>query len=157
MDLCKNAESLVASVEEKASLLERILSQVSESIEREIVHLERMECKANNCEKEANLLKEQLENLQRQFNECLHEKNEVEKKLSTLTCQEFPSSDDNILVKHLREELRNYEPQVREARKWKSSHEDIEVLREKLLEEKGRRERAESEISKLSEEQVNGK
>lgn len=46
---------------------------------------------------------------------------------------------------------------MREARKWKSSHEDIELLREKLLEEKGRRERAESEISKLSEAQVNGK
>lgn len=179
VDLRKNAESLVASAEEKASLLERKLSQVSESIERERVRLhkdltqlkqesklsisrisadlERMECKANNSEKEAILLKEQLENLQRRLNECLHEKNEVEKKLSTLTCQEFPSSDDNILVKHLREELRNYESEVREARKWKSSHEDIEVLREKLLEEKGRRERAESEISKLSEEQVNGK
>lgn len=179
MDLRKNAESLVASAEEKASLLERKLSHVSESIERERVRLqkdltqlkqesklsisrisadlERMECKANNSEKEANLLKDQLENLQRQLNECLHEKNEVTKRLSTLTCQEFPSSDDNILVKHLREELRNYESEIREARKWKSSHEDIEVLREILLEEKGRRERAESEISKLSEEQVNGK
>lgn len=178
-DLRKNAESLLASAEEKASLLEGKLSHVSESIERERVRfqkeltqlkqesklsisrisadLERMECKANNSEKEALLLKEQLENLQRRLNECLHEKNEVEKKLSTLICQESLSSDDNILVKHLREELRNYESEVREARKWKSSHEDIELLREKLLEEKGRRERAELEISKLSEAQVNGK
>ncbi|KAJ0876455.1 putative spindle assembly checkpoint component Mad1 [Helianthus annuus] len=88
--------------------------------------------------------------------QCLHEKNEVEKKLSTLTHQEF-LSDDNILVKHLREELRNYESEVREARKWKASHEDVELLREKLLEEKGRRERAESEVLKLSEAQINGK
>lgn len=179
LDLRKNAESLLASAEEKASLLEGKLSHVSESIERERVRLqkeltqlkqesklsisrigadlERMECRANNSEKEAVLLKEQLENLQRKLNECLHEKNEVEKRLSTLTCQELSSSDDNILVKHLREELRNYESEVREARKWKSSHEDIELLREKLLEEKGRRERAESEISKLSEAQVNEK
>ncbi|KAL8234513.1 hypothetical protein R6Q59_020613 [Mikania micrantha] len=115
-----------------------------------------MECKASNSEKEAVLLKEQLDTLQTKLNECLHEKNEVEKKLSTLTIQEF-SSDDNILVKHLREELRNYESEVREARKWRASHEDIELLREKLLEEKGRRERAESEVMKLSEAQLNGK
>ncbi|PWA49447.1 mitotic checkpoint family protein [Artemisia annua] len=178
MDLRKKAESSLASAEEKASLLEGKLSHVSESMEREKVRLqkeltqlkqesklsisrigadlERMECKANNSEKEANLLKEQMEDLQRKLNECLHEKNEVEKKLSNFTCQESPS-DDNILVKHLREELRNYESEVREARKWKSSHEDIELLREKLLEEKGRRERAELEISKLSEAHVNAK
>ncbi|GJZ54686.1 mitotic spindle checkpoint protein MAD1 [Tanacetum coccineum] len=179
MDLRKKAESSVASAEEKARLLEGNLSHVSESIERERVRLqkeltqlkqesklsisrigadlERMECKANNSEKEANLLKEQMEDLQRKLNECLHEKNDVEKKLSILTCQESPSDDDSILVKHLREELRNYESEVREARKWKSSHEDIELLREKLLEEKGRRERAELEISRLSEAHVNAK
>ncbi|CAI9287230.1 unnamed protein product [Lactuca saligna] len=179
MDLRKKAESLLSSAEEKASLLEGKLSQVSESTEREKVRLqkdltqlkqesklsisrisadlEKMECRAINFEKEATLLKEQLENLQSQLNECLHEKNEVEKKLSTLTYQEAPSSDDSILVKHLREELRNYESEVREARKWKSSHEDIELLREKLLEEKSRRERAELGISELSEAQLNAK
>ncbi|XP_071716327.1 mitotic spindle checkpoint protein MAD1 [Rutidosis leptorrhynchoides] len=179
IDLHKNAESLLASSEEKASQLEGKLSHVSESIERERIRLqkeltqlkeesklsisrisadlERMQCKANNSENEAILLKEQLENLQRRLNECLQEKNEVEKKLTTLLCQESHSSDDSILVKHLREELRNYESEVREARKWKSSHEDIELLREKLLEEKGRRERAELEISKLSEAQINAK
>ncbi|KAJ0513900.1 putative spindle assembly checkpoint component Mad1 [Helianthus annuus] len=178
MELRKKAESLLSSAEEKANLLEGKLSHVSESIEREKVRLQkeltqlkqesklsmqrisadlqRMECKASNSEKEAAMLKEQLENLQTKLNECLHEKNEVEKKLSTLTHQEFPS-DDNILVKHLREELRNYESEVREARKWKASHEDIELLREKLLEEKGCRERAESEVLKLSEAQINGK
>ncbi|CAH1426297.1 unnamed protein product [Lactuca virosa] len=179
MDLRKKAESLLSSAEEKASLLEGKLSHVSESTEREKVRLqkdltqlkqesklsisrisadlEKMECRAINFEKEATLLKEQLENLQSQLNECLHEKNEVEKKLSTLTYQEAPSSDDSILVKHLREELRNYESEVREARKWKSSHEDIELLREKLLEEKSRRERAELGISELSEAQLNAK
>lgn len=49
------------------------------------------------------------------------------------------------------------ESEVREARKWKSSHEDIELLREKLLEEKSRRERAELGISELSEAQLNAK
>ncbi|KAD6795496.1 hypothetical protein E3N88_06392 [Mikania micrantha] len=177
-ELRKNAESLLSVTEQKASVFEGKLSHVSESIEREKNHLqrelsqlnqesklsisrisadlERMECKASNSEKEAILLKEQLETLQTKLKECLHEKNEVEKKLSTFTIQEF-SSDDNILVKHLREELRNCESEVHEARKWKASHEDIELLREKLLEEKGRRERAESEVMKLSEAQLNEK
>lgn len=47
--------------------------------------------------------------------------------------------------------------EVREARKLKSSHENIELLKEKLLEEKGRRERAESELHKLPEIQLSMK
>nr|CAN80545.1 hypothetical protein VITISV_010896 [Vitis vinifera] len=47
--------------------------------------------------------------------------------------------------------------EVREARKLKSSHENIELLKEKLLEEKGRRERAESELLKLPEIQLSMK
>lgn len=43
---------------------------------------------------------------------------------------------------------------MREARKLRSSHENIELLKEKLLEEKGRRERAEAELPKLQEFQM---
>ena len=39
---------------------------------------------------------------------------------------------------------------MREARKLKSSHENIELLKITILEEKGRRERAESELLKLA-------
>lgn len=49
------------------------------------------------------------------------------------------------------------ESEVREARKLKSSHDNSELLKEKLLEEKGRRERAESELHKLSEMQLSMK
>lgn len=179
MNLRMKAESSVASAEEKASVLERKLNHVSESIERdkkrlhnEIEHLkresklsvsrisadlERMECRAKNAEKESDLLKEQLDNLKKQLTECLHQKNEVEQKLSSFTFQEDSSTDSNILVKHLQEELRNYEAEVREARKLRSSHENIELLKEKLLEEKGRRERAEAELPKLQEFQMSMK
>ncbi|KAK1552952.1 hypothetical protein Q3G72_026290 [Acer saccharum] len=176
MNLRLKAESTEASSKEKATLLEGKLSHLSNSIEREKKHLndelthlkreskfsvsrisgdlERMECRANNAEKESELLKEQLEDLKDQLNECLHQKNEVEKKLSSFTFQEATSStESSILVKHLQEEIRNYEGEVREARKLKSSHENIELLKEKLLEEKGRRERAELELSKLQEVQ----
>ncbi|KAA8545413.1 hypothetical protein F0562_020197 [Nyssa sinensis] len=107
--------------------------------------------------KNPKLLKEQLEELQKQLKECLQQKSEVDKKLSSFMCQEVPSTDTNILVKHLQEELRNYESEVREARKFKSSHENIELLKEKLLEEKGRRERAEADLLKLSDVQLNMK
>ena len=46
---------------------------------------------------------------------------------------------------------------MREARRLKSSHENVELLKEKLLEEKGRKERAESELLKLPEIQLSMK
>lgn len=46
---------------------------------------------------------------------------------------------------------------MREARKLKSSHENIELLKEKLLEERGRKERAQSELLKLPEIQLSMK
>lgn len=49
------------------------------------------------------------------------------------------------------------ESEVREARKLKSSHENIELLKEKFLEEKGRRERAELDLLKLSDIQLSAK
>ncbi|XP_009791238.1 mitotic spindle checkpoint protein MAD1 [Nicotiana tabacum] len=171
MNLRKKAETSAAASEEKASLLERKLSSVSESIEREksrlqndleqlkseskfsvtkiSKNLERMEFRAANAEKESVLLKEQLEELRKRLDECVQQRIEAEKKLSNFTFQEGCSSD-NILVKHLQDELRNCEAEVREARKLRSSHENIELLKVKLLEEKGRRDRAESELLKLA-------
>ncbi|XP_039053624.1 mitotic spindle checkpoint protein MAD1-like isoform X2 [Hibiscus syriacus] len=176
MNLRKKAEFSSVSAEEKAADLEGKLNQFSQSIETEkkrlhnelallkgesklsisriSADLERMEFRANNAEKESELLKEQLEDLKKHLNECLNQKSEVEKKFSSFTFQEVSSSESNILIKHLQEELRNYESEVREARKLKSSHEDIELLKAKLLEEKGRRERVESELSKLQEQQI---
>ncbi|GLT90697.1 hypothetical protein SLE2022_086180 [Rubroshorea leprosula] len=176
MNLREKAESSAESAEGKATLLERKLSQLSESIEREKrrlsdelaqtkseskfsisrinADLERMKCKAKNAEEESELLKEQLEGVMKQFNECLLQKSEVEKKLSSFTLQDVTPMENNPLIKHLQEELRNYESEVQEARKLKSSHENIELLKEKLLEEKGRRERAELQLSKLQELQL---
>ncbi|XP_054803148.1 mitotic spindle checkpoint protein MAD1-like isoform X2 [Prosopis cineraria] len=175
-NLRMKAVSHAASAEEKATSLDGKLGHLSESIEREkkrlhdehsqlqsdsklsvsriTANLERMECKANNAENEAQLLKDQLAHLRKQFDECLRQKSEAEKKLSTLTFQEANSSNNDSLIKHLQEELRNYESEVREARKLKSCFEDNELLKEKLLEEKNRRERAESELSKLQEVQL---
>ncbi|XP_065870640.1 mitotic spindle checkpoint protein MAD1 [Euphorbia lathyris] len=176
-NLRRKAESSAVSAEEKASELEGKLAYLSETIEREkkrlnneLAHiqrdsklslsritadLEKMECRAKNAEQESELLKEQLEGLKLQLNECAHQKIELERKLSNFTIQEGSSTESNILVKHLQEELRNYESEVREARKLKSSYENVELLNEKLLEEKTRRERAESELSKLQELEIN--
>lgn len=181
LNLRKKEESTAASAEEKASVLGGKVNNLSESSDREkkrlrnelaqlkrdsqlsvsriAADLERMECRAKNAEEESELLKEQLEELQKRFNECLHQKSEAEMKLLSLPVpsQEVTSTDTNILLKHLQEELRNYESEVLEARKLKSSHESIELLKEKLLEEKGRRERAERELLKLPEMQTSMK
>ncbi|KAJ0080524.1 hypothetical protein Patl1_23498 [Pistacia atlantica] len=143
-NLRMKAESAATSAEEKASLLEGKLSHVSESIEREKKRLQN---------ELTQLKKESKFSISRISADCLQEKSEVEKKLSSFTFQEVTSTDNDILVKHLQEEIRNYEAEVREARKLKSTHENIELLKEKLLEEKGRRERAEVELSKLQEVQ----
>ncbi|CAI0378433.1 unnamed protein product [Linum tenue] len=83
--------------------------------------------------------------------QCLHQKSELEKKLTSLSFEDDSPKESDILVKHLQEELRNYESEVREARKLKSAHENIELIKEKLLEEKSRRERAELQLPKLHE------
>ncbi|CAH8355932.1 unnamed protein product [Eruca vesicaria subsp. sativa] len=176
MNLRKKAESSAATAEEKAKLLEEKLSQLSGSVDRErkrlnndIAHLgkeaklsvsrigadlERMQCRAQNAEAESDLLRSQLEDLKQKFDECLHEKTEVYKKLSTFTSEAASPSDNNVLVKTLQEELKRCEAEVREARKFKSQQLDAELLKVKLLEEKSRRERAESELSKLPELQI---
>ncbi|KAI3836550.1 hypothetical protein MKX03_033038 [Papaver bracteatum] len=181
VSLRKNAESSAASAKDQASTLEQKLSRVSESIERENTRLQRdltelkkesklsisrisadlehMACKANNAEKESELLKTQLEDLREQLNECMHQKGDLEKKLVDFSFQSQVGSpgQSDILVKHLQEELRNYQTEVQEARKLKSYHENSELLKEKLLEEKGRKDRAEAELLKLQEALLNSK
>ncbi|KAL1564877.1 coiled-coil domain-containing protein mad1, variant 2 [Salvia divinorum] len=173
--LRKNAESSAAKAVERAQILEEKLNTLSQSIDREkgrlqnelvqmrsdtklsvsriSADLERMECRAKNAEKESELLKVQLEGLKEQLDK---EKFELQKKLSAES-SEAPSKDNSLLVKHLQEELRNYESEVREARKIKASQEDIELLKEKLHEEKSRKERAELELLKLSDLKSNMK
>ncbi|ESQ43676.1 hypothetical protein EUTSA_v10012797mg [Eutrema salsugineum] len=175
-NLRKKAESSAATAEEKAKLLEEKLSQVSGSVDREkkrlnndIAHLskeaklsvsrigadlEKMRCRAQSAEKESDLLRSQLEHFKQKLDECLHEKTEVDKKFSSFISQAASPSDNSILVKNLQEELKRYEAEVREARKIKSQQLDAELLKEKFLEEKRRRERAESELSKMHELQL---
>ncbi|XP_027915682.1 mitotic spindle checkpoint protein MAD1 isoform X6 [Vigna unguiculata] len=158
-------QELAAAKGREQALQEQLLKEVTESQERlrkqiqlnSELQLEQMECRANNAEREAELLKEQLKHLKGQLNECLHQKIELEKKVSSLMFQEVASTESNVLVKHLQQELRNYESEVREARKLRSSHENIDLLKEKLIEEKSHRERAESELSKLQDIQLNMK
>ncbi|KAF0921066.1 hypothetical protein E2562_038440 [Oryza meyeriana var. granulata] len=169
------AESSLASAKESVKELEGNLQRLSENSEREKkalkkelsylqddtklsisklnAELERMRLRAQNSEDEAKLLNEQLDDLKKRLDESVCEKNEMEYKLlncSALSDQRTPS-DDQRLIKLLQEELRNYEKEVDEARRLKSSHTNVELLKEKLLEEQGCRERAEMELSKLQE------
>ncbi|WVZ67974.1 hypothetical protein U9M48_016975 [Paspalum notatum var. saurae] len=175
IDLRISAESSASSAKESIIELEGKLQRLSESSDREKrtlkkelsymkedlafsasklkAELEKTKLRAENYESEATVLNEQLMNLKKQLDECLREKTEMELKLlnsSSLPDQHAPT-DDQKLIKLLQEELRNYEKEVHEARKLKTSHTNVELLKEKLLEEQGRRERAELELSKLQE------
>ncbi|KAJ8422951.1 hypothetical protein Cgig2_023745 [Carnegiea gigantea] len=199
----KNVESTAASAEQKVLLLETKFKHLSgtaerekKSLENEVKHfredsklsisrlradLERVECQARNAEKESELLKEKLLEATDQLKKCLLEKAELEKKLTRFTSPKDTTSQSEILLKHLQEELRNYnmggqesdlgkatlageerklsicksvDSEVRELRKLKASHENVELLKEKLVEEKGHRKRAEAELLKLREVQL---
>ncbi|CAL4972865.1 unnamed protein product [Urochloa decumbens] len=170
-----SAESSASSAKESIKDLEGNLQRLSESSEREKktlkkelsymkedltlsasklnAELEKTRLRAENYESEAKLLNEQLMDLKTQLDECLRGKSEMELKLlnsSSLPGQHDPT-DDQKLIKLLQEELRNYKKEVHEARRLNSSHTNVELLKEKLLEEQGRRERAEQELSKLQE------
>lgn len=179
VNLRQISESSATSAEEKARMLEIKLSDISKSIEKEKKHtsdevehmqresklslsriradLERMECRSKHAEKESELLRQQLEEFKNRLNESLLQKGELEKKLTSSSSLQVSSVDNSVLVKHLQEELRKHESEVQEAKKLKCSHENIELLEEKLLEEKCRRERLEQELVKLSNIQLNMK
>ncbi|KAG8054543.1 hypothetical protein GUJ93_ZPchr0001g32054 [Zizania palustris] len=152
-----NLQRLSDNSEREKKILEKKLSYLQDdaqlSVSKLNAELERMGLRAQNSESEAKLLNEQLDDLKRQLDESLHEKNEMELKQlnsSALSYQRTPT-DDQKLIKLLQEELRNYEKEVHEARRLKSSHTNVELLKEKLLEEQGRRERVEMDLSKLQE------
>lgn len=178
ISLRKAAETSAASAEEKATQVEKKLTRLLDDKGREIkrlqdellllkekstlsasrlqADLDKMEFKARRAEKELEIFREQLEVVKRQLNECLHLKVEVEKKLATFTSlsQNGTSTESTILLKNLQEELRSCEAEVREARCLKASHDNIELLKEKLMEEKRHKERAERELLKLPEIQL---
>ncbi|KAL9353701.1 hypothetical protein Peur_051671 [Populus x canadensis] len=139
-NLRQKAESSAASAEEKASVLEGKLSHLSESIERE--------------KKRPN---DELEQMNR---EPEHSVSRISAELEKMECRAQHAEKESELLKEQLEDLRRQlteESEVREARKLRSSHENIELLKEKLFEEKGWRERAESELSKLLEFELNMK
>ncbi|EPS67637.1 hypothetical protein M569_07138, partial [Genlisea aurea] len=175
-DLRRKAESSAAEAAEKAVLLEEKLSTLSESHAREMKHLEnelaqlRSESKlsatrikaevekatlrAESAEKESALLKQQLESTKQRLNQTIVGRIKTEQNPS-VESPKTPSMDMSVLVKHLQEELRSYESEVREARQLKTSHGSVQLLKEKLREEKTRRERAEFDLLKLAELQSN--
>ncbi|XP_042385584.1 mitotic spindle checkpoint protein MAD1-like [Zingiber officinale] len=178
VDSRKKAELSFTSAKERATDLEGRLQRLSDSAEREkniikeerqhlqddsklsarkmTADLERMTLRAEISERESELLKKQLNGLRKQLDECLCEKNALEQKLATypIPSQESTSSEDKNLVKYLQEQIRGYEAEVQEARKFKAFHTNSELLKEKLIQEKGRREKVEVELSKLQDVQL---
>ncbi|GLJ05987.1 hypothetical protein SUGI_0029980 [Cryptomeria japonica] len=144
---------------EIASLKSEILRMQKESdlaVLRFRAEIERETCRANSSEQEVELLMKQYDDLKGQLSECLNKKTELEQELSNTIAAAQGSSihENDTIVKNLQEELRHYEAEVAEARKLKIFHVNAELLREKLLEEKQRADRAESAIECLPELQL---
>ncbi|KAI0510672.1 hypothetical protein KFK09_011281 [Dendrobium nobile] len=178
VEVRRNAELLAETAEEKAATVEKELLLVAEKNEREknrlhlsFLHLqdesklslsrvnaelERMRIRADSFEQEAELLKKSLVDLKEQLNECLHEKSQLECKLSSCDSPLVKAgpSEYPTLVKHLKDELRKAEAELLEARQLKSFRMNKELLIEQLLEEKGHRQKAEMELNQLQEIQV---
>ncbi|KAJ4810842.1 Mitotic spindle checkpoint protein MAD1 [Rhynchospora pubera] len=159
-ELQTKLESLSDSSDREINSLRRELSYVQDeskfSSSKVTAELERTTLRAESAEEEAELLNEQLIGLKEQLDECLTQKGEIEHNHSSsnISPSNASSDDDKKMIKLLQEELHNYEKEVQEARKLKSSQLNSELLKEKLLEEQSRRERAELELSKLHELQV---
>ncbi|CAA6663931.1 unnamed protein product [Spirodela intermedia] len=177
-DLRKSADSSALAAKDKVCDLEEKVRCLLESTEREKkrhqrenfhfqdeanlsssrlrTELEIMKNRAESDRKESELLKKQMKELRERLNECLAEKSELEHKVTSLPIaspEVRAPEETQVLLKHLQEELRNYEVEVQEARKLRSFHANTELLKEKLLEEKGRRDKAEAELVKLQEVQ----
>ncbi|XP_078181807.1 mitotic checkpoint family protein isoform X2 [Carex rostrata] len=153
-------ESLSDSSERERNSLRRELSYVQDesklSFSNVTAELERTRLRADSAEEEVELLKEQLIDLKEQLDECLTQKREIKHQLSSsnISSSSNSCSDDKKRIALLQEELHNYEKEVQDAKRLKSSHLNSELLKEKLLEEQSRRERAELELSKLHELQA---
>ncbi|KAJ3678028.1 hypothetical protein LUZ60_001831 [Juncus effusus] len=156
-DLEMKLESLSSSAKREKSSLKRELYYCQDdtklSLSRLTAELETTRMRAESSESETELLQEQLMELQNQFDQCLKEKTELEQNLCTSNIPSFNNSpsEDKKLIKILQEEIHNYEKEVQEAKYLKSSQIEGELLKEKLMEEKSKRERAELELSKLNE------
>nr|CAB3479005.1 unnamed protein product [Digitaria exilis] len=128
------AESSASSAKESIKDLEGKLQRLSESSERE----------KKTLRKELSYMKEDLTLSASKLN------TELEKTRLRADNHEDEAKLLNEQLVELKRQL-DEEKEVHEAKRLKSSHTNAELLKEKLLEEQGRRERAEQELSKLQE------
>ncbi|XP_078441259.1 mitotic checkpoint family protein isoform X1 [Wolffia australiana] len=177
-ELRRSADSAAQAAKDKVLDLEVKVKALQESLERQEkrnqkenlyfqdeadmsslrlnAELEIVKNQAENNRKESELLKEQMTDLRERLNQCLAEKKDLEHKISAISMASPDShvpAETQFLIKHLQEELRNNEIEVLEARKQRSIHVNTVLLKEKLLEEKSRRENAEADLVMLQEVQ----
>jgi len=107
---------------------------------------------------EVEVLESQLEEQQRLFAKSLEEKCELEYKLANAMSQlaeraTGPAEADTI-IRHLRHELSQCTADVEEARKLKQIHVNAALLKEQLMSEKARADRAEASLAEIADIQV---
>lgn len=109
------------------------------------------------AEAEVQVLKAKCEDLEQRLSESLDEKHDLSQKLAMATSQVSSSSHGQeleLVIKHLRDELKSFEADVAEARKMKHYHANVSLLKEKLESERLRAERAEAALEELADREM---
>ncbi|MCO5612413.1 hypothetical protein L7F22_066680 [Adiantum nelumboides] len=107
--------------------------------------------KVQYAESEIEHLKGQCEDLQALLSKCMDEKCTLSHQLANATTDTSSSHNKEmeVVIKHLRDELKSFESDVAEARKMKQFHANVNLLKEKLESERLRAERAEAALEDL--------
>ncbi|KAI5066038.1 hypothetical protein GOP47_0018662 [Adiantum capillus-veneris] len=147
----KNTEKLkkeVAYLEERARRMQKdaqyalLKTEAKTSAEKS---------KVQYAESEIENLKAQCEDLQLLLSKCMDEKRTLSQQLAngTSDSQSSQNKEMEVVIKHLRDELKSFESDVAEARKMKQFHANVNLLKEKLESERLRAERAEAALEDL--------
>jgi len=169
----REAEARVMDIEDEKQKMQEASAKEIMQLNRELGRLRRdsdytlrrMKAESNTTMDRSRLDREEAESLLLQLDEeqklltkTVEEKQELEHKLADalklLATHKSAPEESDTLIRHLQEELRQCSADVAEARKLKQAHINAALLKEKLIGEKSRADRAEASLAGLADVQV---
>lgn len=147
----KNTEKLKREITQLEERLRRMQKDARFAVLRTGAETSAEKSKLQFAESEINILKDQCEDLKQLLSKCMDEKRALSNQLAVATAEGSSShgQEMELVIKHLREELKSFESDVAEARKMKQFHVNVNLLKEKLESERLRAERAEAALEEL--------
>ncbi|CAM6081807.1 unnamed protein product [Calypogeia fissa] len=151
----KNLQSAIRETNKLNKELQRVEKDSEFSLARVNAELDMEKLHAQSAAAEAERLSTQLNEVQGDMAESLAERLKLEHQIfdvdiHTSSTRTTGTSEAELVIRHLKEELSQCEAELRDARKLKLKHVNADLLKERLASEKVRADRAEAELSKLS-------